>query len=341
VERPYVSLIVPVLDEEATIAACLAALSDQTYPKERLEIIVADGGSRDATRRIVSEIAGGDTRIRLVDNPGRNTAAGLNVGLQQSGGSIVGMINGHSVPSHDYVERAVEALDRTGAWAVGGIIERAGRNSVQRAIARATGSPFGVGNSTYNYARTGMYVEAVFPGMWPRWVFDSVGIFDPEMLRNEDNELSHRIRQAGGTIWYEPSVRVMYVPRDTWRGVATQYHAYAVGKLLVFRKHRSAIRWRHLAPAGLVVGLPAGILAGFLDRRLWLVTLAAATAYVAVLSISARRMRQEGDSTLRILFAMLLIHQAYGLGTLEGLLRFSSGWLRRPQSGPTAPGEST
>jgi succinoglycan biosynthesis protein ExoA len=136
-------------------------------------------------------------------------------------------------------------------------------------------------------------------------------------------------------------VKVLYEPRDTWRGVAAQYRGYAVGKILVFRKHRSAIRLRHLAPAGLVGGLPAGILAGFLDRRLWLVTLAAATVYVGVLSIAARRMRQEGDSTLRVLFAMLLIHGAYGLGTWEGLLRLFSGMLRRPQSGSAAPSEPT
>ena len=335
------SLIVPVLNEEGTIAACLAALQEQTYPKDRLEIIVADGGSRDATRRIVSEMARADSRIRLVENPGRSTAAGLNVGINQTRGSIVGAISGHSVPSSEYVERAVEALERTGAWAVGGIIERAGRNPVQRAIARATASPFGVGNSTYNYAQTGMYVEGVFPGMWPRWVFDTVGQFDPEMIRNEDNELSHRIREAGGTIWLEPAVRVLYEPRDTWRDVAAQYRGYAMGKVLVFRKHRSAIRLRHLAPAGLVVGLSAGVLAGFLDRRLWVLTLTAATSYVGVLSIAARRMRHEGESTLRVLFAMLLIHGAYGLGTWEGLLRLSSGWLRRPQSGSAAPGEPT
>ena len=197
------SLIVPVLNEEGTIAACLAALQEQTYPKDRLEIIVADGGSRDATRRIVSEMARADSRIRLVENPGRSTAAGLNVGINQTRGSIVGAISGHSVPSSEYVERAVEALERTGAWAVGGIIERAGRNPVQRAIARATASPFGVGNSTYNYAQTGMYVEGVFPGMWPRWVFDRVGLFDSTVPTNEDNELSHRILEAGGRIWLD------------------------------------------------------------------------------------------------------------------------------------------
>jgi succinoglycan biosynthesis protein ExoA len=323
------------------IAACLATLTSQTYPRDRLEIIVADGGSTDDTRGVVATIAVSDSRIRLVENPDRNAGGGMNAGIKHARGSVVGAISAHSVPAPDYVERAVEALERTGAWAVGGIIERAGRTPVQRAIARATASPFGVGNSSYNYLRTGAYVEGVFPGMWPRWVFDRVGPFDSTVPTNEDNELSHRILEAGGRIWLEPSVSVVYEPRDTWRGVARQYRAYALGRMLVFRKHPSSIRWRHLAPAALVGGMFAGAFSGFVDRRLWLLTLAAAATYLGVLATAARRMRKEGDSTVRILFAMVLIHQAYGLGTWEGLFRFSSGWLRRPQSGPAAPREPT
>ena len=71
--------------------------SMETIQGRDIEIIVADGGSRDATRRLVSELVHADARIRLVDNPGRNTAAGLNVGIQQSRGSIVGSIIALSV----------------------------------------------------------------------------------------------------------------------------------------------------------------------------------------------------------------------------------------------------
>src|SRR5438876_9330707 len=98
-------------------------------------------------------MARADSRIRLVENPGRSTAAGLNVGINQTRGSIVGAISGHSVPSSEYVERALEALERTRARAVGGIIERPGRNPAQRAHARATSRPSGAGDSAYNYAQ--------------------------------------------------------------------------------------------------------------------------------------------------------------------------------------------
>ncbi len=155
----------------------------------------------------------------------------------------------------DSTGRTTKAYD---AWGVGGGYERVATTSLQRAIGCAQSHPFGVGDAFHNYGTRGAWAETVFPGFWPRWVFDRVGYFDERMLYNEDNEFSHRIRSAGGRLWYEPSLRIRYSPRKSVGGLFRQYFRYGHGKAAVFREHPDAVRFRHLVPAALVAVLIAG-----------------------------------------------------------------------------------
>ena len=235
--RPTVSLVLPIRNEEAHIAACFEGIREQTYPADLLELIVVDGESTDRTMAIVAKEAAGNSRVRLIPNPARTAPAGLNLGIEAATGEYVGVVSGHSVLSPDYVARALRASIATGAWSVGGTIVRRAESPMQRAIGLATSSRIGVGDSMHNYAARAGWVETVFPGFWRRELFDRVGQFDPAMIANEDNEFSLRIRKAGGRIWYDPEIRVEYVPRATLDGLFHQYRLYGLGKVRVLRKH--------------------------------------------------------------------------------------------------------
>ncbi len=322
--RPTVSLVLPIRNEEAHIAACFEGIREQTYPADLLELIVVDGESTDRTMAIVAKEAAGNSRVRLIPNPARTAPAGLNLGIGAATGEYVGVVSGHSVLSPDYVARALRASIATGAWSVGGTIVRRAESPMQRAIGLATSSRIGVGDSMHNYAARAGWVETVFPGFWRRELFDRVGQFDPAMIANEDNEFSLRIRKAGGRIWYDPEIRVEYVPRATLDGLFHQYRLYGLGKIRVLRKHRGGLRWRHLVPALWVAFLVVGGILSLVVQRiaaLWLVGLAAYTTTIVVAGLRLQR----GDAAWwRIVPAFATIHVAYGIGTWQGLATWGS-----------------
>jgi cellulose synthase/poly-beta-1,6-N-acetylglucosamine synthase-like glycosyltransferase len=323
-----VTLVVPVRNEEGTIDACLESLVNQAFPRDALEIIVVDGESTDDTVRHVDQWKTRDHRIRLLSNPARVMAEGLNLGIAAAGGSIIGVISGHSTVSPDYVERTVRALRDTRSWSVGGRIERAAASGLQRAIAIATSSPVGIGNAQHNYAEQPQWVDAVFPGTWPREVFDRVGLFDPAMTANEDNEFSYRIRRAGGRIWYDPSIVIRYVPRASVPGLFRQYRRYALGRALVFAKHRGGLQARHLIPpawlAWVFLGAIGSLFSGTI-RAVWLVSVG---GYLLVIVAAGFVLSRRGGSPPLITVALGTLHLAYGIGMWQGL----AGLLVRPRA---------
>ena len=329
-DAPAVTLIVPVLNEASDIAACLDAIRAQRYPRERLEVVVVDGESTDATVDIVRRAMAEDSRIRLLDNPERGMAHGLNVGIHAAGSEFVGAVSGHCALPDSYVRDVVGALERTGAWAVGGRIVRRGRSPLQRAIAAATSSPIGVGDSAHNYATSAGWVETVFPGFWRREVFDDVGLFDPTMIANEDNELSLRIRKAGGRIWYDPSIEIEYVPRDFLGPLFAQYRLYAKGKICVLRKHGGGLRWRHGVPGAFAAVVVAGAVTGARAPRLRVAWVSVIGAYAALVVIAGLRLSDRDVPWWQVARALVTLHVAYGIGTWQGLLQ----WLFVPVAAP-------
>ena len=327
---PIVSLIVPVRNEEQHIGRCLTSVLGQDYPADRLEVIVVDGASADGTRAAVAAIADGRAGWHLLDNPRRALIPGMNFGILSATGEYIGYVNGHSELPSDYVRRMVEIARQHDAWSVGGRIDRVSETPTQAAFAAVMSHPLGVGNSRHNYATTAGLAETVFPGFWPRWVFEHVGLFDEQMVANEDNELSHRIRLAGGLVWYDPSVVIRYHPRASFGASFRQLHGYGSGKVRVWRLHPSALRPRQLVPAAWVALAGVGLLAAALRPVLlpvYAVGIGAYTAVTAVASVrlSGGRLR----SAARTWAAFATVHAGYGIGTWRGLLDWAVASIRR------------
>lgn len=322
--RPLVTLIVPTRNEVAHIDACLESIAAQTYPTDRIECLVVDGESDDGTLDRVEAWARRDPRIRLLVNTRRTMPHGLNLGIDAARGEFVGVVSGHSVLPGGYVERAVEAIVGTGAWSVGGRIVRIWTTPLQHAIAVATASPIGVGDSRHNFATTAGWVETAFPGFWRRELFDQVGGFDPEMTVNEDNELSQRIRKAGGGIWYEPAIEVEYTPRSSLGALFRQYHGYARGRIRVARKHRGGLRWRHVVPAAWIAVLGSGpllVVVGGPVAAAWGVVV---VLYGAAVMVGAAWLGRRGPPRWLIAASLVTLHLAYGTGIWHGLVDWAT-----------------
>jgi succinoglycan biosynthesis protein ExoA len=325
---PSVSVVVPMRNEAQHVTACLEALALQDYPSERFEIIVADGESTDGSTEIVRRFARDDSRIRLCPNPHRTTPFGLNAGIRAATGEVIVILGAHAFVEPDFVRESVAALQRSGADVAGGVMEAIGQDAFGEAVAEAVCSRFGVGSVAFRQATTEQFVDTAAFAAYRRETLERVGLFDEEMVRDQDDELNYRIRASGGRIFLTPRIRSTYAARTTPRRLWKQYFAYGYYKVRVLQKHPRMMQPRHFAPA-LAVIFGAGTLAAAVkDRRAFILIAPVATVYAAgITTASVRAARRIGWSRLPALFtAFPILHMSYGAGFLLGMVRFMSRW---------------
>jgi glycosyltransferase involved in cell wall biosynthesis len=332
-ERPACSIVIPCLNEAPTIEAVVRAAMSQRWPPERLEILVADGGSTDGTRAVVARLAAEDPRVTLVDNPGRYPSAGMNEGIRRAVGAVIVRMDAHAEYALDYVAAAVDALRRTGAATAGGAARARARAPFQRALSAALSSPLGVGGSAYRDPSREGFVESVWSGAFRREAFERVGLFDEGARANEDAELNQRIIEAGGTVYLSRDVVSFYYPRASLGALVRQYFAYGKGRARTLLRRRRVLSPRPLVPFAAVTALAVlvALAAAWPSARPLLVL--AVTLYAALVTAEAVRVARR---TERGLFPALLVifpamHAAHGIGVWAGLCRWAGTTLREPE----------
>ena len=328
---PYVSVIMPVRNEAGYIAKSLAAVLEQTYPHELLEVIVADGMSTDGTREQIQNIADKtDIAITVIDNPGRIAPTGLNRAVAIAKGDVIVRVDGHCEIANDYVANCVELLRSTDAAGVGGPIETIAESPQAEAIAIAMSSKFGVGGSAFRTIHDKeLQVDTIpFPA-YPRDLFDRVGGFDEELVRNQDDEFNYRVRQHGGRLLLSPSVRSRYYSRSSFRSLWRQYFQYGYWKVRVLQLHPGQMSIRQFVPFAFVTAIAVLMLASIVSvTSLWLLTAMLCLYVVGNLFasvISCRRARL--TSLPGISFSFAILHFSYGFGFLFGLIAFRRRWM--------------
>ena len=315
---PCVSVIMPIRNEADVIREVLAAVLTQTV--EPSEIIVADGMSDDGTRDILDEIAGKSGTPTVLDNADRTVQHGLNRALSEASGDVLVRVDGHAYLPADYIERCLAMLqDHPEAWVVGGTYLAAGATLAGEAAAHAFHSPFGVGGGVGTLTGESGPVDGVPLGVFRRKVFDRVGGFDPELALSEDDEMSQRIRDAGGVIWCDPSLRVIYITRSTWWELLTKHVRWGMYKVKAARKRPSLLRARHAVPAAFVLALAAsGAMVPWLGPAPLVLV---GGAWVVAASLAAMRVRPRRIPWPAIVPAFWVMHVGYGVGLLAGLIR--------------------
>jgi GT2 family glycosyltransferase len=322
-DHPFVSIIVPTRNEERYIEQCLDSIIATSYPTDRLEVIVADGRSDDRTRAIVQRYVERHSWIRLIDNPGRTAPAALNAGIRLASGDLIVRMDGHAMYPPHYLARLVAAIAETGADNVGGrlVTLPADSTPMARAIARALSHPFGVGNSHFRIgARKRRWVDTVPFGCFRREVFGRVGMFDEELVRNQDDEFNFRLTRRGGRVLLDPAIVAFYHARASLRQVARMYYQYGYFKPLVARKVGRIMTVRQLVPPAFVASVTTTGVGALLEPiAAILFTLVLGTYATALLGGAARAAYAEG---LRFAIALLAVfatlHASYGIGFLRG-----------------------
>lgn len=314
---PSVSVVMPVRNEAAGLAESVAAVLAQEYPLP-VEVCLAVGPSGDDTAAIARSLADADERISVVPNPVGLTPAGLNAAIGATSGEVIVRVDGHARLSDGYIRRAVETLQRTGAANVGGVQDAVGRTPFERAVAAAMTSRFGTGGARFHLGGAEGPVDTVYLGVFRRAALAEVGLFDEELVRNQDYELNIRLRSAGHTVWFDPELAVEYRPRGTIGRLARQYYEYGWWKAVVARRHPGSLRARQIVPAVATAAVAGGLAAGLRCRWAWTAPVAYAAATVA--AASARVTRAPGTA-VRLLAVYPAIHLAWGAGFIASSLR--------------------
>jgi succinoglycan biosynthesis protein ExoA len=330
---PLVTVIMPIRNEAAFIERSLGAVLAQDYPADQMQVLVVDGMSDDNTREIVCTMLAGQAEARLLDNPEKIVSTGLNAGLAEALGEIILIVGGHTKLASDYLTQCLRTLKATGADCVGGNIQTVAMTPEAQAIALTMSSRFGVGDARFRTNHNqATWVDTVAYGAYQRQVFDRIGLFDEELVRNQDDEFNYRLRGAGGRIWLDPSIRSTYYARATLGSLWRQYFQYGYWKVRVFQKVPGSARLRHWVPPLFVLAVVGGLAAALLLPVLRPLYLGGLALYLVVnVGVSVHTAAREGWRYLaRLPLAFATLHLAYGLGYWTGIGRFGPPW-RRPK----------
>ncbi len=322
---PTVSIVVPCRNESGHVATCVAGLLALEAPKGGFEVVVADGNSDDGSRNILRDLAEKDARLKVIDNPGRIAASGLNAAIRAAQAGIIVRADAHTEYAPDYLLQCLEVLQQTGADNVGGPARTKTDGYTQRAVAAAYHSPFSVGGARFHDPNYEGYVDTVTYGCWRRSAFEQFGYFDEELVRNQDDEHNLRIIRGGGKIWQSPKIRSWYKPRNTLKALFRQYAQYGYWKVRVIQKHHLPASPRHLVPAGFILTLVVlAILSPMFHFAIFALLAALGFYALALLVASVLTVLSTEWKLLPVLpFVFFCYHFGYGFGFLRGIWDFA------------------
>jgi succinoglycan biosynthesis protein ExoA len=309
---PMVSVVLPILNEEPYLRDAVLSILSQDY-RGKFEVVLAVGPSKDRTLEIAEALHREDSRVLVVDNPTGRTAAGLNIALAASSGSVIVRVDGHAQIPHDYITIAVTLLKSTGAVNVGGMMAAQGVTTFEKAVAGAMRSPLGVGASRFHTGGSAGEVDTVYLGVFQKSALVEIGGFDERFTRAQDWELNFRLRANGGTIYFDPRLQVTYRPRSTVAALAKQYFEYGRWRRVVSRRHKGTINYRYLAPPLALAGFLASLLLGSVLHPIFYIPAAIYLAFVAAAAIA---ISQSIAQYIYLLAVIPTMHFAWGAGFL-------------------------
>lgn len=315
-KKPEVSVIIPCLNEADNITAALDSLT-RTFFNDQWEILVIDGGSTDGTPEMVREWGRRKKlNMRLIENPAVYQVHGLNIGIKKARGDILVRADAHCLYPPDYIGRCVGLLKKTKAANVGGVMRPLGRTDTQKAIALAMNHPLGVGDARFHLGNYQGFVDTVYLGTFWKRTVEALGGYDPRCRTNEDAELNLRIIEAGGLIYLDDRIEVVYFPRKSLRSLGRQYFRYGLGRAYTTLKHRRFTSLRQVLPPALIPVLVLSVSAGFFEPLFFLLPLLYFAAVSAAPLLWPRRkapLIQRWKAGL----AMIVMHLCWGAGFLR------------------------
>ena len=331
---PLVSVIIPCRNEAKFIANCLESILKQSYPKDKMEILVIDGMSGDKTREIIEKLKAKNEKlkIKVLDNPKKFTPFALNIGIKNSKGEIIIRLDAHATYIKDYILKCIKYLKEYNADNVGGVWKIMPRETtlINKSICLASSSVFGAGNAYYRmgYSKGLKWVDTVFGGCYRREVFDKIGLFNENLVRSQDMEFNIRLRKAGGKILLVPDIVSYYYPKPNLKDFFLHNFEDGIWAVYPLKFVKVPLKLRHYIPLIFVLGLlGTGLLGIFFPIFFWLFLFIIGVYFLVSIYSSFKIMIGEKD--FRYFFVLPVVfaarHFGYGLGSFWGIVKLMKG----------------
>ncbi|WP_270641862.1 glycosyltransferase family 2 protein [Paraclostridium sordellii] len=320
-----VSVIIPVYNEEKYIEETIMSIENQTYDKSKIEVIVVDGMSSDKTVDILNNLKDQlNISMKIEINKKRIAPTAMNIGIKVATGDVIIRIDGHSYMDKNFIKEAISFISDRKVDCVGGPIYTINNSFIGEAISKAMSCPFGVGNAKFRYSSEETYVDTLAFGAYKKDVFEEVGLFDEELVRNQDDEFNLRLVRSGGKILLTPNIKSYYYSRSSIKKLWKQYFQYGYWKVRVIQKHKIPSSIRQLVPATFVTTIVTlSVLSIFSKIALVMLSgiLFLYITFSIVFSIMACKFKEKKFiGILPMIF--LILHISYGIGFLKGILDF-------------------
>ena len=317
-----VSVTIPCKNEAAYIEKCVLSVLNCDYPKSLFKVFVVDGLSSDETPNIVNALESKyPGRVELIQNAKQFTPFALNLGLQQTGFDYKIILGAHSEVTPTYIAECVKILDaKPEVGCVGGVLENVFENETAEVVGLAMSSPFGVGNAHFRTGGKEGYVDTVAFGCYRDKVVQEIGLFDEDLVRNQDDEYNFRLLRSGAKIWLSPKIQAKYYVRASYLKLAKQYYQYGYWKVFVNKKHKTVTTIRQLIPLFLVLYfILGGLVAGVFPIVSPLIGLGSLIYFLGSFYFGFKTGKSKG---VGVTFTFWILHFTYGWGYLRGLIRF-------------------
>jgi len=325
-----ITIILPIWNEAKYIKQTLESILYQKDIEQEIEVLIVDGMSTDNTRDIIIKYQKRHPNIHLIDNPQKIVSTGFNRALNKSKGDIIIRVDGHCEIANDYIQKCLECLEKINVDCVGGATEHVASGLVGRSIKIAQSSFFGVGGVLFRKnVEKGKYVDTLAFGAYKRVVFEEIGGYDEELVRNQDDEFNFRMIQNDMKIWLDPSINSIYTQRNSFMGLFKQYFHYGFYKIRVMQKRRGVASWRHVVPALFVLTLLFGLsIFLFTGQIIPILSLCIPYLSFSLFSTISELIKTPSNfiSVMMLPVTFFILHVSYGLGFLMGFFYFLHKW---------------
>ena len=321
-----IAIGIPCLNEKPYIEECIHAIYANQFTDDiELSVAVIDGMSDDGTREVVARLMLQYPTLKLLNNTTRFTPYAFNIGITAQEADYYQIVGARHILSENYLQTALTILQNdTSIWCVGGRTINQYVNHTGEVIASAMSTSFGMGLGNFRTLSKSGFTDTVTSPMYPAWVFQKIGYFDENLVRNQDDDFNFRVTKAGGKIYYEHNISLKYYVRGDYGKLYRQFFQYGYWKVYVNKKHKTVTTLRQLVPPIFVVYLFLFLWTAFFGVYVGLLGVFPLLVYLFLgLYVANNLIKENPKLDLWDVFKTFpILHVSYGLGYLKGMLHF-------------------
>ncbi len=310
------SIIIPVRNEISHISNSFNSII-KAASKLESEIFFVDGLSDDGTYEWLKNVTKKINNCWLMINDKKYVSHGFNQVYKKARGKYISRIDGHTIYPENYFCDAISIFQKKTADVVGGPANHIGSSWKGKVIANCMMDSFGVGNSKFRISKKEQYVDTVPFPIYKREVLKKIGLYDEDLIKNQDDELNYRCIANGFKILMSPVLTTSYLVRENCTELFKQYFFYGLYKPIVFKKVKYNFKIYHYIPAIHLMFSIISLIFSYSNNK-FIYYLICYFGFSLIFSIKINKNVRE---IFYSVVAFSTIHYSYGLGFLLGYLR--------------------